>query len=267
MSDHEQPILEDNAKSVAGKPLPAIPPAHKHAGSILLFYQYQEPAWTSKEHKQVLKDVIKIGETHKITGRGRVAPEGLNCTLSGDPQDIRDFCNALRKYNHLFQNTDFKITDGVARSQLFKSLSIRKTQELVAYGLAGERKAPSLQKFAGQHLEAPDYHKAMEDTNTVIIDVRNAYESAIGNFQPPPGGAELIDPKMRNSIEFPKWLADERTQKKLNGKKVLMYCTGGEFNSELISLNNSGLNLNMTNSFFAIYFFRHSMRTSYRPCE
>jgi len=88
-------------------------------------------------------------------------------------------------------------------------------------------KAPSLKKFAGEHLEADDYHKAMQDPDAVIIDVRNAYESAIGHFQPPEGGAKLIDPKMRNSIEFPKWLNSEETQKQLTGKKVLMYCTGG----------------------------------------
>ena len=62
----------------------------------------------------------------------------------------------------------------------------------------------------------------MKDPEAVIIDVRNAYESAIGNFQPPKGGATLIDPKMRNSIEFPKWLNSEETQKKLTGKKVLV---------------------------------------------
>ena len=231
MSSHkrqrgEESILHENAKSVAGNPLPAIPEEHKNAGTILLFYQYKEPIWTNKQHKQVLKDVIALGQKHNITGRGRVAPEGLNCTLSGRPQDIRNFCSGLRKYDALFQNTDFKLTDGIPISQLFKSLSIRKTKELVAYGLAGDEKAPSLTKFAGKHLEAIDYHKAMEDKNTVIVDGRNAYESNIGNFQPPSGGAELIDPQMRNSIEFPKWLNDERTQKKLNGKKVLMYCTG-----------------------------------------
>jgi rhodanese-related sulfurtransferase len=83
-------------------------------------------------------------------------------------------------------------------------------------------KAPSLKKFAGDHLEADEYHEAMQDPEAVIIDVRNAYESAIGNFQPPKGGATLIDPKMRNSIEFPKWLNSEETQKKLTGKKVLV---------------------------------------------
>ena len=75
-------------------------------------------------------------------------------------------------------------------------------------------------------MQAADCHQAMQDPNTVIIDVRNGYESAIGNFQPPPGGAQLIDPQMRNSIEFPKWLGNPATQQKLNGKKVLMYCTG-----------------------------------------
>ena len=62
----------------------------------------------------------------------------------------------------------------------------------------------------------------MQDPETVIIDVRNAYESAIGNFQPPENGAKLIDPKMRNSIEFPKWLNSEETQNQLTGKKVLV---------------------------------------------
>ena len=47
---------------------------------------------------------------------------------------------------------------------------------------------------------------------TVVIDVRNAYESAIGHFQRPPGGATLLDPKMRNSREFPKWINDEKTK-------------------------------------------------------
>jgi rhodanese-related sulfurtransferase len=70
--------------------------------------------------------------------------------------------------------------------------------------------------------EADEYHEAMKDPEAVIIDVRNAYESAIGHFQPPESGAKLIDPKMRNSIEFPKWLNSEETKKQLEGKKVLV---------------------------------------------
>lgn len=228
-SRNDQTILLENSRSVAFRDLPPIPKGADDGnhGTILLMYQYVEPLWGKKEHKNVLKKIIELGLKLNITGRGRVAPEGVNFTLSGMPKDVRDFCSALRDWNPLFNETDFKLTDWLPKDKLFKSLSIRKTEELVAYGLAGDDKAPSLKKFAGTHLEADEYHKAMTDNDTVIVDVRNAYESAIGSFQPPEGGAELIDPKMRNSIEFPKWLNDPATQQKLNGKKVLMYCTGG----------------------------------------
>ena len=224
---HQQVVIAENAKSVARRALPPIPPQHKAdgTGTILLFYQYKEPEWTEKEHKVMIKRVIALGEKCDIQGRGRVAPEGLNCTLSGKPQCIRAFCEGLRSMDSLFLDTDFKLTDGVPPNKLFKSLSIRKTQELVAYGLAGE-KAPSIKQFAGVHLEAVDYHKAMEEKDTVIIDVRNQYESAIGHFAPPPGGAELIDPLMRNSIEFPKWLADPQTKKKLHNKVSVLLQRG-----------------------------------------
>jgi rhodanese-related sulfurtransferase len=67
----------------------------------------------------------------------------------------------------------------------------------------------------------------MQQKDTVIIDVRNAYESDIGHFAPPKDGATLLDPKMRNSTDFPKWLNAPETKQKLKGKTVMMYCTGG----------------------------------------
>ena len=62
----------------------ALPPAEDPgAVSLLLFYAYREPAWTDAEHRKALAEVLAIGAKHKITGRGRCAPEGLNCTLTG----------------------------------------------------------------------------------------------------------------------------------------------------------------------------------------
>lgn len=210
--------------------------------------------------------VIKFGEEHAVTGRGRCAREGLNCTLTGTPAGVRAFCERLRAWDPAFMETDFKLTDGLAPDQRFKALTIRKTVEIVAYGLPGEL-APSLHRNEAKHVPADEYHRMMSEDNTVIIDVRNYYESDIGpspldhcgiraqhavatdcvltacrvrlslvasrcrapwpshrqrvgfaettpasppvagHFQPPPGGAELIDPKMRNSHEFPKCTA------------------------------------------------------------
>jgi predicted sulfurtransferase len=143
-----------------------------------------EPAWNELEHRAALNFVIKLAQKHKINGRGRCAPEGLNCTLSGSAADIRAFCLGLRSWDKTFEKTDFKISDGIYYGKRFKALTIRKVNELVAYGLSGE-KAPSLNYSNAKHLEADEYHKLMEAKDTVIIDVRNAYESAIGHFQPP----------------------------------------------------------------------------------
>lgn len=63
----------------------------------------------------------------------------------------------------------------------------------------------------------------MELENTVMIDVRNFNESIIGHFNPP--ASKLLDPCMRKSTEFPGWVDNNMQQ--LQGKKILMYCTGG----------------------------------------
>ena len=227
-----QRVVLEASRSVAHKSLPPMPTdlqpdADGHMPvTLVLFYQYVEPPWTAQEHKAALKFATALAKEHDVCGRGRCATEGLNCSLTGPAAGVRAFCMGLRKWNPLFEETDFKLTDGVPYAHRFKAFTLRKTDELVAYGLAHE-KAPTLKHSRAEHLEAVDYHKMMEQKNTVIIDVRNAYESAIGHFQPPPGGAELIDPKMRNSHEFPKWLNAPETRAKLEGKKVMMYCTGG----------------------------------------
>lgn len=221
------------SKSNANRPLPAPPQETNQASdsqqhcTICLFYQYKEPAWTVKEHKAALNKVTELATLNKVTGRGRCAPEGLNCTLTAAANDIRSFCYGLREWDPaLFNPTDFKLEDGVPNKNRFRTFTLRKVDELVGYALDGI-KAPSLNRHSGDHLEAPDYHKQMQQKDTVIIDVRNAYESDIGHFQPPEGGAVLLDPKMRTSQDFPKWLNAPETKEKLKDKTVMMYCTGG----------------------------------------
>lgn len=215
------------SKSNANRPLPAPPPdLAPDSCTICLFYQYKEPAWKTKEHKAALNKVTELATFYKVTGRGRCAPEGLNCTLTASANDIRAFCYALRQWDPDFHATDFKLEDGVPNKNRFRTFTLRKVAELVGYALDGV-KAPSLNRHSGRHVEAPEYHKQMQQKDTVIIDVRNAYESDIGHFNPPEGGAQLLDPKMRTSQDFPKWLNAPETKEKLKNKTVMMYCTGG----------------------------------------
>lgn len=54
----------------------------------------------------------------------------------------------------------------------------------------------------------------------------NANETAIGTFAPPPGGAELLDPRMRRSTEFAGWV-DANLAKLKSAKTVMTFCTAG----------------------------------------
>ena len=106
--------------------------------------------------------MLALGTQLGVCGRGRLAREGINCTLSGSAESVRAFCQGLRDWKpDLFNNTDFKFTDGLPNSKKFKALTIRKTEELVAYGLAGER-APMLATSAAKHVEATEYHELLK---------------------------------------------------------------------------------------------------------
>ena len=105
-----QPILK-NAVSVAHRKLPPVPVGLKpDATTICLCYQYKEPAWNKKQHKAAITEVQRLARLHNVKGRGRCAPEGLNCTLTASAEDMRSFCYALRAWNPMFAETDFKVS-------------------------------------------------------------------------------------------------------------------------------------------------------------
>lgn len=194
--------------------------------TLLLFYQYVEPPWTDSEYKKALQYAEKSASSFSLTGRMRVAKEGFNCTLTGSYDNIRDWCVATRSFaKPHFEETEFKLTDHLPDRQRFPKLNCFHVQELVHYGLT-RGQTPHIHK-TGEHLEPQQYHAKMQEKDTVIIDVRNHYEAAIGHFSPPSDGAQLVDPLMRKSTEFPVWLDKPETKEILKNKQVLMYCTGG----------------------------------------
>jgi hypothetical protein len=205
-----EPLLSDNSKKqrlvnypdtegprpvVESSALPdGTSPGPEHCTSLLLFYQYVEPPWSDGVYKMALGEVEQVAKTAGVTGRMRVAKEGLNCTLTGSASEVVSFCTGLRNWKpSIFYATEFKITHHLTERDRFRDLKIIPVIELVHYGLEGE-KAPPIKLFSGVHLEPHEYHKKLAEDNTVVIDVRNHYEANIGRFDPPGAEKKFIDP-------------------------------------------------------------------------
>ena len=203
--------------------------------TILLFYAYCKPIMTSRQVDDAIAFCTGSLRTNGVTGRLRVAQEGYNATLTGPPDGIRAFTASLADldWDTFGENrVDFKYVDGLPKNQRLKGIKCWAVSEIVTYGF-DPQDAPM--QMTGTHLKPREWHKALEDPNAVVIDVRNFNETLIGKFVPPgeevkavgtdDGSMKVLDPCMRRSTEFPQWVEDHKHM--LQGKKVLMYCTGG----------------------------------------
>jgi len=199
---------------------PPKPPVNLDT-TILLFYAYCDPPMTRAAQDEMITKCTGVLKGVGVTGRLRVGREGFNATLTGPTAGTRKFTEFLRKTDPAtFASTDFKYVDGQSDNKRLKELKVWPVTEIVTYGFDP---ADAPLNLRGTHLKPREFHKAMEDPNAIMIDVRNFNESLIGRFAPP--ACPVLDPQMRRSTEFPEWV--ENHKKDLEGKKVLMYCTAG----------------------------------------
>lgn len=101
-------------------------------------------------------------------------------------------------------------------------------KELVYYGGWTEAET-SIRKLGGKHVTPEEFHKLLEDPESVVVDVRNHYEAAIGRFdgQQQKSGAQYVDPKLRKSTDFTEFVQTAKDTVFADKKRVLLYCTGG----------------------------------------
>ena len=149
----------------------------------------------------------------KVFGRVYISYEGVNAQISIPEQNWKKFHAHLHEIDEL-RNTPIKqaLQDGDS----FYKLTIKVRNELVAYGVP---KGSYDMGKVGKHLSAKEYNNALDDPNSIIVDMRNYYESEIGRFE----GALIPE------VETSKELLPE-VRRLLRGRendKVLLYCTGG----------------------------------------
>ena len=75
----------------------------------------------------------------------------------------------------------------------------------------------------GTYVDPEDWNALVDDPDTLVIDTRNHYETAIGSF------AGAIDPGTDSFRDFPQW-AENELRPLVDGtapKRIAMFCTGG----------------------------------------
>ena len=183
--------------------------AEKFTRMTCSFYRYVNIDNPNALRDELYKEWIELN----VLGRVYIAEEGINAQISIPAPKFDTFIELLSKREYL---ADMPIKHAVEEGQSFIKLAIRVKKEIVAYNVP-ENEYNMNQ--VGTHLNASDFNKALESPDTVVVDMRNYYESEVGHFH------NAILPDVKRSQEL---LPEVKSLLQNNeDKEVLLYCTGG----------------------------------------
>jgi len=174
---------------------------------VITFYSIERIENNKKLGRVVERFCIK----NKIVGTFFSTPQGVNTTLSGAKNSLEELIALLEtKYKLKLKDQTWSQSASVP----FKRLKIKCRENLLP--LDGNFDPV---ESRGKHLNASEWNDLVLDPDTIIVDVRNDYESKIGTFK------DSTIPNMKNFTEFPSFVENNLKDKK--AKKIAMFCTGG----------------------------------------
>ncbi len=164
-----------------------------------------------------------------LRGRILVSLEGLNGTVGGEVNALKQYAKITRSYPG-FRGMELKWSDGSAGD--FPRLSVKVRDELVAFGAPGQVTVDQNGVVGGgTHISPQELdHMADSRDDLVFFDGRNAWEARIGKFK------DAVVPEVETTHDFVTEL-DSGKYDHLKDKPVVTYCTGGircEFLSALM---------------------------------
>lgn len=176
----------------------------------LSFYRY-----TRIENPRELRDrLYREWTALGVLGRIYLAHEGINAQLAVPRANLERFKISVESLPG-FENLRFN--PGVEdNGNSFIKLIIKVKKYIVNDGLgdfafSAEKEAP--------HLTPAEFNAALAEPGTLVVDMRNHYESEVGRFE------NAICPDVPTFREELPLVADMLSDKK--DEKVLIYCTGG----------------------------------------
>ncbi len=177
--------------------------------ALYRFARFEDPA-------SLRAPLLAVCQEEGIKGTLLLAKEGINGTIAGTHKGI---AKVLEHVRTLPGCADIEVKFSGAVEMPFHRMKVRLKREIVTMGEGDLDPASN----AGIYVEPEDWNDLIADPDTIVIDTRNDYEVAVGQFE----GA--IDPKTATFRDFPAWFRAERERLLGEGKtpRVAMYCTGG----------------------------------------
>ena len=177
----------------------------------LSFYAYAQ----IQNPTQFRNDLFLAWNPLGVLGRIYVANEGINAQLSLPADNFYAFKDTIEAYHFM---KGIRLNIAVEQDDhSFLKLTVKVRDKIVADGLVDETFDVT---NIGIHLKAQEFNDLLEDPNTIVVDMRNHYESEIGHF------TKAIKPDVDTFRESLPIIEEQLAQHKQD-KKLLMYCTGG----------------------------------------
>ncbi len=178
--------------------------------TTISFYKY----YKISDPQKFRDDLYLLFDQLSVLGRIYVAEEGINAQLSVPNENVESFKSQLYQIEFLKGIRLNTAIDDNGKS--FFKLKILVRKKIVADGLIDETFDVT---DSGIHVNAKEFNQLTENANTVIVDMRNHYESEVGRFK------NAICPDadtFREELKIAEGLLHDKKD-----KNIVMYCTGG----------------------------------------
>ena len=179
---------------------------------VILYYKFVPVS----DPETVMLWQRQLCERYGLRGRIIISKHGINGTLGGPVDGLKEYCKAMNKHS-LFKKIVYKWSEGGAKD--FPKLSIKVRDELVAFRAGDELKVDEKGVVGGgKHLKPAEVNKLVEERgdDVIFFDGRNAYEAQVGRFK------NTLVPSTRTSHDFIKEIEDPKYDS-IKDKPIVTY--------------------------------------------
>jgi UPF0176 protein len=175
------------------------------------FYKYHRIA----DPREFRDGLFEAWEKLDVLGRIYVATEGINAQLSVPADRFHDLKSHLDSFPFLL---GIRLNVAVEQdNKSFLKLKIKVRPRIVADGIDDPEFDAAR---TGVHLNAKDFNEMVARPDTLLVDMRNHFESEIGHFQ---GAIRPDVDTFRESLD----IIEAGLREHREDKALVMYCTGG----------------------------------------